>query len=212
MQNDFAARKLRNMGFPCTAHVPCVGRSGGLVLDWKKEIDLLIVSTSNRGIYVTTKDIIHSKTCHIYFIYGEPNTALRQAFRENQCKLPPIPIDEPAFFIGDFNALLGPEDKNGGLKVVDIDFVNLRNFCIAFDLHDPSFSGPRFTWSNMQQGPHIILQRLVDALLTPKLNLYVLSFVLIIFLGIHSSEHFPMHIGFNFEVTFLPKPFHFMAM
>ncbi|XP_026400213.1 uncharacterized protein LOC113296089 [Papaver somniferum] len=171
MQNDFAARKLRNMGFPCTANVPCIGRSDGLVLAWKKEIDLTIVSTSNKGIYVTTKYVIHSKTYHIYFIYGEPNSALRQAFWENQCLLPHIPVDEPAFFIGDFNALPSPEDKNGDLEVDDTDFFNFRNFCNVFDLHDPGFSVPRFTWSNMQQGPDLILERHDRCLINPYAEL-----------------------------------------
>ncbi|XP_026450741.1 uncharacterized protein LOC113350847 [Papaver somniferum] len=152
MNKDMADRKLRNMGFPCTFNVPSVGRSGSLAFSWKKEVHLNIISSSMRGIYVTTADIIHSKTCHIHFIYGEPNSSLRQAFWEQQCQQTNVPLDEPDFFIGDFNALLGTEDKNGGLEVDDPDFENLRNFCSVFNLHDPGFSGPRFTWSNMQQG------------------------------------------------------------
>ncbi|XP_026411119.1 uncharacterized protein LOC113306390 [Papaver somniferum] len=124
-----------------------------------------------RGIYVTSTDIIHSKTCHIHFIYGEPNSSLRQAFWEQQCQQPNAPLDEPVFFIGDFNAT---EDKNGGLEVDDPDFENLRNFCSVFKLHDPGFSGLRFTWD--------------------------------------SYDHCPMHIGFNYEVFCMPRPFHFMAM
>ncbi|XP_026452326.1 uncharacterized protein LOC113352763 [Papaver somniferum] len=147
-----AARKLKNMGFPCTFNISSVGRSGGLALAWNKEIHFNIVSSSMRGIYVTSTDIIHSKTCHIYFMYGEPNSSLRQAFWEQQFQQSNAPLDEPVFFIGDFNALLGTEDKNGGLEVDDPDFENLRNFCYVFNLHDRGFSGPRFTWSNMQQG------------------------------------------------------------
>ncbi|XP_026384004.1 uncharacterized protein LOC113279527 [Papaver somniferum] len=136
MNKDMAARKLRNMGFPCTFNIPCVGKSGGLALAWKKEVHLNIISSSIRG---------------------------------------------------DFNALLGIEDKNGGLEVDDPDFENLRNFCLVFNLHDLVFSGPRFTWSNMQQGPDLILER-------------------------DSSDHCPMHIGFNYQDTCMPRPLHFMAM
>ncbi|XP_026435774.1 uncharacterized protein LOC113333556 [Papaver somniferum] len=82
MIKDMAARKLKNMGFPCTFNVPSVGRSSGLSLAWKKEVHLNIISSSLRGIYVTTTDIIHSKTCHIHFMYGEPNSSLRKAFWE----------------------------------------------------------------------------------------------------------------------------------
>ncbi|XP_026416777.1 uncharacterized protein LOC113312235 [Papaver somniferum] len=164
------------MGFPYTANVPCVGRSGSLVLAWKKEIDLAVVSTSNRGIYVTTKDIIHSKTCHISFIYEEPNSALRQAFYEtNAC------------------------------------YHLYQNFCNVFDLHDPGFYGLRFTWSNMQHGPDLILERLDMCLVNPYAELLCPKFY-VNNLPRDSSDHFPMHIGFNFEVNFMPKPFHFMAM
>ncbi|XP_026396357.1 uncharacterized protein LOC113290991 [Papaver somniferum] len=160
MNKDMATRKLRNMGFTCTFNVPCVGRSGGLALAWKKEVHLNVISSSLRGIYVTSTDIIHSKTCHIHFIYGEPNSSLKQAFWEQQCQQNTSSLDEPVLFIGDFNALLGTEDKNGGLEVDDPDFENLRNFCTIFNMYDPSFSGPRFTWYNMQQGPDLILERL----------------------------------------------------
>ncbi|XP_026449488.1 uncharacterized protein LOC113349684 [Papaver somniferum] len=107
MGKDMAARKLKNMGFPCTFNVPSVGRSGGLVLAWKKEIHLNVVSSSLRGIYVTSTDIIHSKTCHIHFVYGEPNNTLKPSFWEQQCQKTIAPIDEPVFVIGDFNTLLG---------------------------------------------------------------------------------------------------------
>ncbi|XP_026384272.1 uncharacterized protein LOC113279835 [Papaver somniferum] len=160
MGKDMASRKLKNMGFPCTCNVPSIGRSGGLVLAWKKEIHLNVVSSILRGIYVTSTDSIHSKTCHNHFVYGEPNSTLRPSFWEQQCQQTTAPIDEPVFVIGDFNTLLGTEDKNGGLEVNDSDFEHLRNFFSTFNLHDPGFSGPRFTWSNMQQGPDLILERL----------------------------------------------------
>ncbi|XP_026396593.1 uncharacterized protein LOC113291255 [Papaver somniferum] len=152
MNKYMAARKLRNMRFPCTFNVLSIGRNGGLALSWMKEVQVNIISSSLRGIYVTTTDIIHSKTCHIHFMYGEPNSSLRQAFWEQQCQQINVPLDEPVFFIGDFNALIRTEDKNGGLEVDDPDFENLRNFCSVFNLHDAGFSGPRCTWSNMQQG------------------------------------------------------------
>ncbi|XP_026452163.1 uncharacterized protein LOC113352568 [Papaver somniferum] len=144
-------------------------------------------------------------------MYGEPNSSLRQAFWEQQCQKINVPLDEPIFFIGDFNALLGTEDKNEGLKVDDPDFENLRNFCSVFNLHDPGFSGPRFTWSNMQQGSDLILERLHRCLINqtaedlfPKLCVNNLPR--------DSSDHFPMHIGFNYEDISMPRPFHFMAM
>ncbi|XP_026399969.1 uncharacterized protein LOC113295855 [Papaver somniferum] len=165
------------MGFTSTFNVPSVGKSGGLVLAWKKEITLNILSSNMSGIYVTSNDIIHSKLCHVHFIYGEPNSSLKNAFWDSLSQIPLIDPMEPDFFVGDFNALLSTEDKNGGLEVDDSDFHNLRNFCNVIDLHDPGYSGPRFTWYN-----------------------------------IDSSDHCPIHIGFNFEDNFLPRPFHFMAM
>ncbi|XP_026420164.1 uncharacterized protein LOC113316160 [Papaver somniferum] len=211
MGKDRAARKLKNMGFPCTFNVPNVGRSGGLVLAWKKEIHLNVISSSLRGIYVTSTDIIHSKTCHIHFVYGEPNSTLRPSFWEQQCQQSNAPIDEPVFVIGDFNTLLGTKDKNGGLEVNDSDFEHLRNFCSVFNLHDPGFSGPRFTWSNMQQGPDLILERLDRCFLNQIVENLCPKFY-VNNLPRDSSDHWPMHIGFNYEDTCMPRPFHFMAM
>ncbi|XP_026452095.1 uncharacterized protein LOC113352495 [Papaver somniferum] len=198
MNKDMDARKLKNMGFPCTFNIPSVGRSGGLALAWKKEIHLNIVSSSMRGIYVTSTDTIHSKTCHIHFMYGEPNSSLRQDFWEQQCQQSNAPLDEHVFFIGDFNSLLGTEDKNGGLEVDDPDFENLRNFCSVFNLHDPGFSGPRFTWSNMQQGPDLILERLDRTLVNQSSKDLCLK-LCVNNLPRDSSDHCPMHIGFNYE-------------
>ncbi|XP_026451440.1 uncharacterized protein LOC113351717 [Papaver somniferum] len=199
------------MGFPCTFNVPSVGRSGGLVLAWKKEIHLNVVSSSLRGIHVTTTDIVHSKTCHIHFSCGEPNSSLRPAFWEQQCQQTTVPVDEPDFFIGDFNTLLEKEDKNGGLEVNDSDFEHLRNFCSVFNLHDPGFSGPRFTWSNMQQGPDLIFERLDRCFLNQMAENICPKFC-VNNLPRDSSDHFPMHIGFNYEDTLMPRPFHFMDM
>ncbi|XP_026396399.1 uncharacterized protein LOC113291034 [Papaver somniferum] len=211
MNKDLAARRIKIFGFPCTFNVPSISRSGGLVLACNKEIQLNILSSSLRGIYVTTTDTIHFKVCHLHFIYGEPNSSLRKSFWEDQCQLPKPPLDEPVFFICDFNALLGTKDKNGGLEVDDSDFLNLRNFCDTFDLHDPGFSGPRFTWSNMQQGPDLILERLDRCLINliaetlfPKLCVNNLSR--------DSSDHCPTHIGFNYDDVCMPRPFHLMAM
>ncbi|XP_026384858.1 uncharacterized protein LOC113280452 [Papaver somniferum] len=134
----------------------------------------------------------------MHFVYGETNRILRQASWEQQCQQPQPPTDEPVFFVGDFNALLGHEDKNGGLSLDDDDFFSLRNFCNTFNLHDPGFSVPRFTWSNMQQDPDLILERLdrcfvnpIDETLCPKLCVNNLPK--------DSSDHCPMHIGFNYE-------------
>ncbi|XP_026383372.1 uncharacterized protein LOC113278854 [Papaver somniferum] len=199
------------MGFPCTFNASSIGRSGGLVLDWKKEINLNIISSSLRGIHVTSIDIIHTNTCHIHFMYGEPNSSLRQAFWDQQCQQSIVPLDEPVFFIRDFNALLGTEDKNEGLEVDDSDFLNLRNFCSLFNLHDPGFSGPRFTWSNMQQGSDLILERLDRCFINQIVKDLCHKFC-VYNLPRDSSDHCPMHIGFNYEDICMPRPFHFMAM
>ncbi|XP_026415816.1 uncharacterized protein LOC113311183 [Papaver somniferum] len=172
--------------------------SGGLVLAWKKEIHLNIISFSLRGIYVTYTDIIHTKTCHIHFMYGKPNSSLRHAFWEQQCQQCNAPLDEQVLFIGDFNALLGTEDKNGGLEVDDVDFSNLRNFCSVFNLYDPGFSVPRFTWSSMQQGSDLILERL-DRCLINQLAEEIFPKLCVNNLLIDSSDHCPMHIVFNYE-------------
>ncbi|XP_026384161.1 uncharacterized protein LOC113279706 [Papaver somniferum] len=198
MNKDMASRKLKNMGFPCTFNVSSVGRSGGLVLAWKKEIYLNIISSSMRGIFVTSTDIIHSKTCHIHFVYGEPNSSLRQYFWEKQYQYSNAPLDEPVFFICDFNALLGTNDKNGGLEVDDSDFSNLRNFCSVFNLHDTDFSDPIFTWSNMQQCPDLILERL-DTFLINQSAEDLFPKLCVNNLPRDSSDHCPMHIGFNYE-------------
>ncbi|XP_026442510.1 uncharacterized protein LOC113342067 [Papaver somniferum] len=111
--------------------------------------------------------------------------------------------------LGDFNALLVTEDKNDGLEVDDSDFSNLRNFCSVFNLHDPGFSGPRFTWSNMQQGPDLILERLDRWLINQSVE-DLFPKLCVNNLPRESSDHCPMHIGFNYEDVCMPRPFHFM--
>lgn len=69
-------------------------------------------------------------------------------------------IDGPWAVFGDFNSILAPEEKRGGIQhslTRSLDFINCIEDC---ELADAGFSGNAFTWCNGGRGRRIIRKRL----------------------------------------------------
>lgn len=79
-------------------------------------------------------------------IYGSPNGAKR---RELWSSLGSIAhsMRGPWLLLGDFNAMLSKDDKQGGSKRGSCSYCLFQNFYAQFCLKDMGFHGLRFTWS-----------------------------------------------------------------
>lgn len=61
---------------------------------------------------------------------------------------------------GDFNCILSPEEKMGGILSSGTSMIDFHGFMSAVGLSDAGFSGPKFTWTNKQTGQSHIQARL----------------------------------------------------
>ena len=84
---------------------------GGLLLTWKKDIDITIRSTSHNFIdtSITNKRI----SFHATFVYGEPDHSKRIAVWNTLADLHPN-ANEAWFLTGDFNEIVDNNEKSGG--------------------------------------------------------------------------------------------------
>ena len=92
---------------------PITPGGGGLLLSWKKDIDLTVRSASPN--YIDT--VIHYKgtTFQATFVYGEPDHSKRLAVWNELTALQPGTGD-PWFLTGDFNELIDNSENKGGAE------------------------------------------------------------------------------------------------
>lgn len=137
--------------------VDCIGRSGGLCLLWKDDIDVSIRSFTFYHIDAAIK--WDSKSWRFTGIYGHPNAGYRDHTWKLLRRL--HNQDESAWVIGgDFNATLLYEEKEGGVPVRESQIENFRSALDDCGLQDLDYLGDTFTWTNRQGESDQIIERL----------------------------------------------------
>jgi exonuclease III len=147
------------LGFPNMVVRNCEGKSGGLALFWKKQINAELHSFSRYHI-----DIIITE--HDGFkwrftgIYGEPATDKREKtwkllrILNQQLKLPWL-------CAGDFNEIMYGHEKKGGPPRNQKHMENFRMALVDCGLRDLGFKGDKFTWrNNSHDAKYYIKERL----------------------------------------------------
>jgi len=92
-------------------------------------------------------------------VYGSPYYHNRQQLWDNIMAIGDR-FSSPWLCIGDFNMILDQTDKFGGLPYATSFRDFFRSFMNTCGMIDLGFSGNPFTWSNHQDGSHLIKQRL----------------------------------------------------
>lgn len=150
---------LINLGFANMFVVEYVGKSGGLALLWEDGYEMEIQYFSRRHINA----IVHCRHLAVKWkftgFHGHPKaTKCHEAwdFLKFLARLAP----NPWLCIGDFNKILTMSEKMGGNTWQ-------RNLIHGFQqaledgaLTDLGFYGPKFTWSNCQEGDTLIRELL----------------------------------------------------
>lgn len=117
----------------------CNGRSGGLCLLWKEEMNVTIRSFSQFH--------IDASVLWDPGLYGNPNTNQRKFTWDLICIL--HNQDESAWIIGgDFNATLSYEEKEGGAPTRESQMDMFRNVLDECELQDLDYLSEMYTWSN----------------------------------------------------------------
>jgi exonuclease III len=124
----------------------CDGKSGGLALFWKKEVNIELRNFSRYHIDV---EVVEEDGFRWRFtgIYGEPSTEKK----EKTWKLLRILNEQanlPWLCAGDFNEILYSHEKRGGLPRAQNLMGRFRSALADCGLRDLGFVGDKFTWRN----------------------------------------------------------------
>lgn len=134
---------IEQLGFNFSHWVDSVGFSGGILVLWKDSLRIRIIKNHPQFISLGVDNFIPNKYFLIFFVYGSPDRSKRISLWEGLKAFSPTqPI--PWLIMGDFNAILSPEDKKSPYTI--------GKRCISFgkfdscELQDIGFCGPPFTW------------------------------------------------------------------
>uniref|UniRef100_A0A803Q6M0 CCHC-type domain-containing protein n=1 Tax=Cannabis sativa TaxID=3483 RepID=A0A803Q6M0_CANSA len=146
------------LGFDFGFEVPRVGLSGGLLLFWNSDLDVIITNYSVNHIHCFISSAVFS-SFNLTAFYGAPNPGNRSHTWELLSRIGLSCISVPWCVLGDFNDFLTWEDKsssnprNGPSPL-------FRTFMHKFHLQALHPIGPRLTWTNNSQGHRNTLERL----------------------------------------------------
>jgi hypothetical protein len=160
MKAKMMEKVRRQLGFDNLFVVDCVGRSGGLAMLWMAEAQIEIQNFSRRHINIIVRSYLSGITpWKLTGFYGHPVANKRD---EGWSILRHISTLEPGPWIclGDFNEILNESEKWGGRSRPRGLMESFQGTLEACGLSDLGFKGPKYTWSNCQEGLDLIKERL----------------------------------------------------
>ena len=138
--------------------VPSLGRSGGLAMIWKEDVDLHVQTSSQNHIDA----IVFSSTgppWRITGFYGQPEENRRHEtwslLRHLHSR-----YSMPWVCIGDYNEILSSDEKQGRLPKAQALMQAFRSALLQCNLIDLGYVGNDFTWNNGRHGDAYVQQRL----------------------------------------------------
>ncbi|KAJ4755626.1 DNAse I-like superfamily protein [Rhynchospora pubera] len=143
--------------------IPSVGKSGGIWLLWNDDAIVDVVERSHFFLFAKIKLNYANEPWLLGAIYGHPNPMVQNYIWDRVTHYASTQ-NLPLCIIGDFNCILGVEEKMGGstkLKAKNKAFASMVH---RAGLHDLGYSGPAYTWTNHQPKNTLIRQRLDRAL------------------------------------------------
>ncbi|XP_074315071.1 uncharacterized protein LOC141651251 [Silene latifolia] len=174
--------------------VDSVGRSGGLAMLWRKEVDCVFGSASVHHMDFTIRE--EGREWRLTGFYGWPSVADRHLSWE-LLRLLKSQSQLPWVCIGDFNEILFSTEMKGGSRPQR----QMNNFRAAMEdcgLRDAPWEGYNFSYDNGQVG-EANRQSMIDrALISPSwLDLY--PYAKLLYLNREWSDHAPINLVLNFR-------------
>jgi hypothetical protein len=147
-----------SLGFTNNLGVSSVGQGGGLVLFWKVpfSVELLGYNSSCIDVVITAES---GKKWRTSFVYGEPRREKRHEFWNFMRDLK-TQWDGPWICCGDFNEALSQDEHYGSCDRSEAQVLLFKECLDDCSLVDLGFIGPKFTWSNKQDGDRNVRVRL----------------------------------------------------
>ena len=153
-----------SIGFTNGLVIPSHGRSGGLALLWRKEINVDVQSFSDRHIdAIVTED--RGFKWRITGFYGNLEVHRRKE-PWDLSKVLSKKFQLPWLCFRDFNEIALSSEKMGRARRSQRQMDDFREAIDCCRFMDLGFCGPEFTWCNMQDCRHRMYLRLDPALVT----------------------------------------------
>ncbi|XP_027060834.1 uncharacterized protein [Coffea arabica] len=119
------------------------------------------------------------------------------------------PSSLPWFIGGDFNVIVGANEKRGGRPFSVSEGLEFLAFMEEAEVFDVGFSGQSFTWCNNRRGRARIWKRL-DRMLINGAWAEGSSVISVVHLPRHPSDHAPLKVSFSSRLDNGPRPFRFL--
>ena len=204
-QSDYVRDVGSQLGFLSYEIVPPVGVGGGLVVYWKQNLQLSILSQSVN--LVDCQVVCNEVPFYFSFVYGHPNPALRHHTWEKLTRLGISRRNQPWFALGDFNEIRGNHEKIGGRLRSAATFQNFNQMMRDCDFTDLHTNGNRFSWVG-QRGTHVV-QCCLDRTMANTKWLEAFPASHTDFLEIGESDHRPLITFIAMEQEILRRWFRF---
>ena len=134
-----------------------MGKSGGLLLIWRKDLNIYIHSFSLHHIIFAVSLSFSFLIWRGAGVYGWPEAHLKYHTWEllnHICSLGNLPL----LCFGDFNEILLCTEKRGGRASITNSMLAFQEILDAQQLRDLGFSGCRFTWNSGRSGDDLICE------------------------------------------------------
>ncbi|CAM8915895.1 unnamed protein product [Rhodiola kirilowii] len=195
------------VGFQSCFCVPAQGKSGGLALLWKADIDVCLMTFS---FYHIDFIIRSTSTFRVTLFYGSPQGHLRYKSWELLRQLKSLSA-LPWCVVGDFNEVLRESECSNFPPYRKSSMDQFKRVLCDCDLFDLGYKGNKFTYSNRRQGPAEVKCRLDRALADSNWrNLFMSASVQ--HLVTYHSDHCPILLRWCGAQMRRDKLFRFEAM
>ncbi|XP_073039156.1 uncharacterized protein, partial [Primulina eburnea] len=129
-------------------HNFCLNTKGRICVLWNPNIvDLNVLSMTEQSIHVCIEFLSSKMRFCASFVYGLHTIVLRRALWADLIEFG-VTCSLPWMVLGDFNTVLSPDEKVGGLMVKNYDTKDFVDCVATLDLMDLRQVGCAFTWSN----------------------------------------------------------------
>ena len=169
------------------------GRSGGLALLWRKDIDVVLYSMSLHHIDVVVNRGLGEEEWQCTGFYGWPEIQNRH-LSWNLLESLAAQSSLPWLCLGDFNEILLSSEKFGGVDRAEWQMENFRSAVNVCGFHDVLFTGYEFTYDNGRELEDNVQSRLDRALVTTSWS-NIFSDALLWNLDREWSDHAPIKLS-----------------
>ncbi|KAB1213093.1 hypothetical protein CJ030_MR5G015919 [Morella rubra] len=201
---------MKKIGFSFFLSIPPVGLRVGLLFCWRPELQFSVLwnSTNILHLQINLGSDYSDFLCSL--IYGPPLWRDKEQFWNKLTDLAQGP-EVPGVCVGDFNDLLGAQEKLGGRAVKASSSRGLSHFMSSMGFVDLGYSGSRFTWSNKCLGLANIRERIDRAIANVPWRIAYPN-ATIHHYKIAPSDHTSIILRFLGYEPSMPKPFKFESL